>query len=124
MKNDPTMQQITVDGYTFWTNSGFKPEELEVELINGAPTLKLKKTSVWSSTSKPAVKAKKGAFRFRGSMMSKVLKADVAHRPKSSQGSEGINWRKVEKEETAYLRSARGLSASPRILRGGKCSPR
>jgi hypothetical protein len=43
MKNDPTMQQITVDGYTFWTNSGFKPEELEVELINGAPTLKLKK---------------------------------------------------------------------------------
>ena len=35
---------------------------------------------------------------------------------------DGIDWQRVAKEENVYLRSARGLSFSPKILRGSKCS--
>jgi hypothetical protein len=72
-------------------------------------------------------KPKKGAFQFHGPMLSKVLRDELPKnrkkRVKPDQG-DWIDWRKVEQEENAYLRSARGLTASHRILRGGKCSPR
>ena len=45
-----------------------------------------------------------------------------APQPKPRQ--EDVDWQKVAREENAYLRKARGLTASPKFVRGGGCSPR
>ena len=72
---------------------------------------------VWSSRLDAQAKEK----RWRAQ---RKAQSNVHSKAQSKPQPKPIDWKKVAREENAYLRSARGLTASPQFVRGGQCSPK
>jgi hypothetical protein len=91
-----------------------------------------KKIKRWSPKS-PKLKPGQGIEKWKNWALSlkplqddvdwqKIAREENASQPKPRQ--DYVDWKRVAREENAYLRKARGLTYSPKVIRGGGCSPR